>query len=159
MKAYGFLLKAPVIFQEFPALIGATWETFVKSEAKKLGATLTPTAIKFLAEVHQGNSWALATELQKLSGIKNTIDVKDLDALGLDAAPNYWALMNGVKSYDIRARLGALETLLAMSDPAPKLFNILASQWKEKIGQFAKYDLAIKSGKLEYEEALVDAVL
>jgi hypothetical protein len=46
-----------------------------------------------------------------------------------------------------------------MSDPAPKLFNILASQWKEKISQFARYDLAIKSGKLDYEEALLDAVI
>ena len=64
-----------------------------------------------------------------------------------------------MKGYDVRVRLTALETLLAMNDPAAKLFNILASQWKEKIPQFAKYDLAIKSGKLEYEEALVDLVI
>lgn len=159
IKAFGFLLKTPVLAQEFRALTGPAWDAFVKSEAKKIGAELAPAAACFLAKVYEGNSWALATELQKLAGFSRPVGGKDLDALGLDATPNYWALLNGVKSYDLHSRLAALETLLAMSDPAPKLFNILASQWKEKIGQFARYDLAVKSGKMEYEEALVDVVI
>jgi DNA polymerase III delta subunit len=159
VKAFGFLLKPPVLAQEFAALAGPTWEAFVKSEAKKLGVILASAATRFLAGVYQGNSWGLATELQKLAALRSSADLGDLEVLGLEAAPNYWALLNGVKGYDIRARLMALETLLAMSDPAPKLFNILASQWKEKTAQFAGYDLAIKSGKIEYEEALVDAVI
>jgi DNA polymerase III delta subunit len=158
-KAFGFLLKPPVRAQEFAALTGPASEAFVRSEAQKLGVVLAPAAARFLAEVHAGDSWALATELAKLAGLGRPIDLKELDLLGLDVAPNYWALLNGVKSYDLRARLAALEMLLGMGDPAPKLFNILASQWKEKIGQFARYDLAVKSGKFEYEEALVDAVI
>ena len=46
-----------------------------------------------------------------------------------------------------------------MNDPAAKLFNILGSQWKEKTAQMAELDFAVKSGKLEYEEALVDLIL
>ena len=96
-----------------------------------------------------------------LQVINDILDFSKIAAgrFDLDVAPNYWGLLNGVKGYDVRSRLSALETLLAMNDPAAKLFNILASQWKEKIPQFAKYDAAIKSGKLEYEEALVDLVI
>jgi DNA polymerase III delta subunit len=158
-KQFVFLGKKPVITQEFEALTGPAWESFIKAEAKRCGLTLSPSAARFLGDVHQGNSWALATEIQKLASFKKEIDLKDLDKFDLDVAPNYWGLLNGVKGYDVRSRLTALETLLAMNDPAAKLFNILASQWKEKIPQFAKYDSAIKSGKLEYEEALVDLVI
>jgi DNA polymerase III delta subunit len=158
-KQFAFLGKKPVIMQEFEALAGPAWESFIKAEAKQRGLTLSPSAVRFLGDVHQWNSWALATEIQKLASFKKEIDLNDLDKFDLDVAPNYWGLLNGVKGYDVRSRLTALETLLAMNDPAAKLFNILASQWKEKIPQFAKYDLAIKSGKLEYEEALVDLVI
>jgi DNA polymerase III delta subunit len=158
-KQFGFLLKKPTTTQEFEELTGVRWELFIKNEAKKQNMTIGASALRFLAEVYQGNSWGLATELQKIGTLKRSVDLTDLDELGLTAAPNYWGLLNGVKGYDIRARLTALETLFATGDPAPKLFNMLASQWKEKIPQFAKYDLAIKSGKLEYEEALVDAVI
>lgn len=156
-KEFSFLLKAPVLFQEFEALMGSAWESFIKTEAKKQGVDLSLSSVRFLAAVFQGDSWALATELQRLSSYQRTIDITDLNEL--DIAPNYWALMNGVKSFDIRARLGALERLLGTSDHAPKLFNILASQWREKTAQMATYDRAIKSGKLEYEEALVELVL
>ena len=158
-KAFGFLAKPPAMTQEFPVLTGSAWTAFIKSEAKKYDVSFAPSALSFFAGVFAGDSWAAATELQKLAGFGRAVGVEDLDALDLEAAPNYWALLNGVKSYDIRTRLAALETLLGMSDPAPKLFNILASQWKERLSQFAAYDTAIKSGKLEYEEALVDVVI
>jgi hypothetical protein len=65
----------------------------------------------------------------------------------------------GLRGKEVSGRLRALETLLAQSDPAAKIFNILASQWKEKTLQIADYDFAVKSGKLEYEEAVLDLVL
>ena len=158
-KQFGFLAKKPALEQEFEALTGLIWEAFIKNEAKKQGVALAVPAIRFLAEVYQGNSWGLATELQKIASFKKSIDLADLDKFGLTAAPNYWGLLNGVKGYDIRARLTALEALFATGDPAPKLFNILASQWREKTANMAAYDRAIKSGKLDYEEALVDLVI
>jgi hypothetical protein len=128
-----------------------------------------------LATIYAGNSWALVTELEKLSALKAggaeahtagrtgsgaaTIEKKDLDALDLEAAPDYWALLNGMKSFDVRTRLYALEKLFAINDPPPKIFNILAGQAGPKTPRMAEYDLAIKSGKLEYEEALLDLIL
>jgi len=133
--------------------------SWIIAEAKKLGVTLAPAATQFLAAVYAGNSWALATELEKLGSFKKTVTREDLDAFDLEAAPNYWMLLNGLKSFDARVRLSTLEKLFAMNDAPAKIFNILASQWKEKTAQMAEFDFAVKSGKLEYEEALVDLVL
>ena len=168
VKALAFLLDKPAISQKFENLTGAEWLKWITMEAKKNGVTLAPAAAQFLGDVYTGNTWGLATELAKLSSFENAregaaasrvIDRKDLDQFDLEAAPNYWMLLNGLKSYDARTRLSTLERLLAMNDPAAKLFNILGSQWKEKTAQMAELDFAVKSGKLEYEEALVDLIL
>ncbi|MDE2018778.1 MAG: hypothetical protein KGJ13_00315 [Patescibacteria group bacterium] len=161
VKALGFLIEKPAFFQKFENLEGAAWEQFINAEAKDSGLHLASDAVRFLAAVYQGNSWALATELRKLSawGMGRPISKKDLDMLDLEAAPNYWMLLNGMKAPDVRTRLYAFEKLMALNDPPAKLFNILASQWNAKLAQFAEYDFAVKSGKLEYDDALLDAIL
>jgi DNA polymerase III delta subunit len=172
VKALAFLLEKPTIAQKFEHLVGAELVSWMGIEAKKLGVTIAPAAIQFLATVYAGNSWALATELQKLAAWRSggsradgtnaasaPIEKKDLDQFDLEAAPNYWMLLNGLKSFDARVRLATLERLLAMNDPAAKIFNILASQWKEKTPQMAEFDFMVKSGKLEYEEVLVDLAI
>jgi DNA polymerase III delta subunit len=158
VKALAFLAVKPSLCQQFDNLEGAEWAGFIKTEAKRAGAKLTGAAAAFLGTVYQGNSWALVTELQKLATFRAAalIDKGDLDAMDLEAAPNYWALLNGLKSYDARVRLFALEKLFALSDPPAKIFNILAAQAGEKIPRMAGYDIAVKSGKLDYEEALLD---
>ncbi len=163
VKALSFLLEKPAVTQKFEVLSGAEWINFIKAEAKKEEVKLTASAIQFLADVYQGNTWGIITELQKLAGFASkdgaVIDKKDLNAFDLEIAPNYWGLMNGLKSYDLKNRLYAFESMLALGDPAAKIFNILASQWQEKIPHMAEYDLAVKSGKVDYEEALVDLLI
>src|ERR1700722_7961115 len=164
VKALSLLLEKPTISQKFENLEGADLIAFIASEAKRLNLKISTTAAQFLATVYAGNTWALATELEKLSSYKKNvgtaiIERKDLDQFDLEVAPNYWMLLNGLKSYDIRTRLTTLERLLAMNDPAAKIFNILASQWKEKTTPMAGFDFAVKSGKLDYEEALVDLAI
>ena len=87
------------------------------------------------------------------------VDKKDLDIFDFEVAPNYWGLINGLKNFDIKNRLYAFEMMLAANDPPAKIFNILASQWQEKTPHMAEYDLAVKSGKVDYEEALVDLLI
>lgn len=159
VKALGFLLEKPAISQKFENLEGAELISFIGAESKRLGLRLALSAAQFLATVYAGNSWALATELQKLAAWKGNVERKDLDAFDLEAAPNYWMLLNGLKSFDPRTRLSTLERLFAANDAPAKIFNILAAQWKEKTPQMAEFDFMIKSGKLEYEEALVDLVI
>ncbi|MDP2598771.1 MAG: hypothetical protein Q8P49_03000 [Candidatus Liptonbacteria bacterium] len=172
VKILNFLLEKPVISEEFQNLIGADLEMFARAEAKKLGFTLDNFAVQFLAQVYAGNTWGLVTELDKLANFKQThgqihgqthgqsaITRRDLDQFDLEVAPNYFAVLNSLKSGDVRSRLWALEKMFAMGDPPPKIFNILASQWKEKISQLANYDLMVKSGKLEYDDVLVDLII
>ena len=163
VKALAFLLEKPSIAQKFEALAGAEWVNFVNSEAKKRGVSLTDAAVRFLSDVYHGNTWGAITELEKLSGFAanrtKAIDKKDLNVFDLEVAPNYWGLMNGLKSYDLKNRLYAFESMIALGDPAAKIFNILASTWQEKTPHMAEYDLAVKSGKVDYEEALVDLLI
>lgn len=159
VKALGFLIEAPSVFQKFEQLEGPAFTAFIIKEAKAMGVTLGTSAAQFLGTVYQNDTWALMTELQKISSLRTVIDKKDLDELDLAAAPNYWALMNGLKSADPKMRLYALEKMLALNDPPAKIFNILASQWQEKIPLIAEFDFAVKSGKMDYEEALLDLLI
>lgn len=161
VKALDFLLEKPTVSQEFDYLAGYEWEKFINLEAKKLGFILDDPAVKFLADVYKGNTWGLITELEKLASVKRggAITRRDLDGLDLEVAPNYWAMMNSLKSADVRSRLWALEKLISFGDPPPKIFNIISSQWREKLPAMAEYDLKVKSGKLDYDEALLDLAL
>ena len=163
LKALAFLIEKPSLSQKFENLEGAELAAFAKMEAQKFGIQLGDSAANFLVEVYQGNSWALVTELQKISALKtvarDVIEKKDLNALDLEIAPNYWELLNGLKSFDPRVRLAALEKLFSINDPSPKIFNILAAQAGEKIPRMAEYDVAVKSGKLDYEEVLLDLAI
>ncbi|HEY5221216.1 MAG TPA: hypothetical protein VIJ29_03705 [Candidatus Paceibacterota bacterium] len=166
VKALAFLLDKPTISQKFEQLAGAEWTAFIMAEAKKNDVKLAPAAAQFLGTVYEGDTWGLVTELEKLSGFggargaaAKVIDKKDLDVFDFEVAPNYWGLINGLKSFDMKSRLYSFETMLASNDPPAKIFNILASQWQEKTPHMAEYDLAVKSGKVDYEEALVDLLI
>jgi len=158
-KGLAFLMKAPVILQEFKNLTGALFERFAMDEAKKNGVAFDVAGVRHLTAVFAGDPWGLATEIEKLAAFKPKITKRDLDELDLLVAPDYWPMLMGVRSPDVRNRFAALEALLASGDPPPKIFNILASQWREKTHEMAEYDFAVKSGKLEYDDALLALVL
>jgi DNA polymerase III delta subunit len=169
LKALAFLIEKPVLFQKFETLADVEFARFIKDAAKVRGVALADSAAMFLAAVYAGQTWAAMTEIEKISSLKGAnasgstggavIEKRDLDSLDLEIAPNYWGLLNGLKSFDIRNRLSALEKLFSINDPAPKIFNILSAQAGDRMPRMAEYDRAIKSGKLEYEEALLDFVL
>lgn len=159
VKELAFLMRKPVLFQKFKNLTGAFFERFAVLEAKKSGVSLDAAAARHLAAVFAGDSWGLTTEIEKLSGLAPKITKQDLDVFDFEVAPAYWPMVMGVRSPDMRNRLAALETLFARGDPPPKIFNILASQWREKTREMAEYDFAVKSGKLEYDDALLALVL
>ena len=159
VKALAFLLKKPALFQEFKKLPGELFERFAGSLAERNGLSLDAPAARYLAEVFAGDSWGLATEIEKLASFAPKIAKRDLDAFDLEVAPAYWPLLMGVRNAELRKRLSALETLFMIGDPAPKIFNILAAQWRERTRDMAEYDVAVKSGKLEYDDALLALVL
>ncbi len=159
VKELDFLLKDPVIVRESETLTGPAWISFIKAEARACGVTLDDGVVRLLGSVYAGDSWSLVTELQKIASLKSSITQKDLSSFNFEIAPDYWALVNGMKSHDMRSRILALEKMFSANENAAKMFNMLASQWREKIPQMAEYDFMVKSGKLNYEEVLVDLVL
>lgn len=159
-KIFALLLEKPALAQEFRQLEGKDWEKFIRDSAKKFAVNLDPGALGFLASAYAGSSWGLVTEIQKLSSLgKEIITREDLEGTMLETIQDYWSVFNGLRSHEVGGRLFTLEKLFAAHEPAAKIFNILASIWKERVTELAEYDLKIKSGKLEYEEALVDAIL
>lgn len=157
-KALGFLAKLKTA-EEFKKLTGAEWLSFVKARAGEGGVETNPGALRLLAGLYEGQSFGLATEIKKLAVLGKTIDEKDIEGLGLEKAVDYWPLLNSLKSSELRARLWALKILSDQNEQAAKTFNIWAASAKNKASAFAEYDLLIKSGKLEYEEALLGLAL
>jgi DNA polymerase III delta subunit len=159
VKALDILLKKPVVAEEFEALKGAEWIKFAKQEAKVSGARLAESAFVYLAAAYEGDGWGLVTELRKLAGMGKIVAKADLEAMGIETEKNYFALVQTLRAPNAAQRLGALEILLAIQEPAAKVFHILAALWTQRIGDFARYDQAIKFGRMDYEEALLDLAL
>ncbi len=172
-KDFAFLKKEPVIAKEFDALEGSTWEKFIVAEAKARDVSLAPDAMQFLAQAYAGDSWRLATELDRIallnfaeqnlggraSFVERAVTRKDLEALGIEIHPEFFGLVRQFGYGDRKVRLATLEELLLTRDPAAKIFNVLSAMVPGATRRFAEYDVAIKNGKLEYEEALTDLAL
>ena len=150
-KEFNFLLNpstgASVLSQSFEELKTAQVENFAKKEALRRGLKLPAQVINSLVRVNSSDLWGIINDLDKLE-----LGGKLEEGL---IEPEFFSLINRVRRGDITA----LEILLHKQEPA-MIFNIIASQagpdLKEKM---ANYDVAIKSGKLDYEEALLDVIL
>jgi DNA polymerase III delta subunit len=152
--------SANIEHQDFPYLTGPKWEAFVSELAKENGINLQLAAVKFLTEAYQNDTWSLATEIGKIAGLpKKNIGLKDLETLDIEINPDYFSLLKNLKNYELGARLASLEKLFLMNEAMPKIFNMIAYQLPDKLDRLAKYDVLVKSGKLEYEEVLVDLVI
>lgn len=155
VKALDFLAKLTTA-EKFENLEGAEWAAYARRLAKDEDVVLSPGAAKLLFGLYQGNSWGLVTELKKLSALgEKTIEEKDVEGLGLERAVEYWPLLNSLKSPNLETRLWALKKLSDQNEQAAKTFNIWAASNKQKAATFAALDVLIKSGKLDYEEALL----
>mgnify|MGYP001561295106 FL=1 len=158
LKKFDFLLKEPVLFQEFNDLKGNELVYFIKKEAAARDLKLTPAAIDFLANIFQGDNWALINELEKLS----LFNRKDFDFSDLKQKIFYYKPMEFTRFFYAlnNLSLANLEILFSQQEEPAKIFNFLASVARgPTIKKLADYDEAIKSGKMDYEEALVDLVL
>lgn len=150
-KEFDFLLKDPVSSYSFESLSGSQFTAFLKKEVGAQELKVSDAVIRTTGEQYEGDSWGAITELQKL-------------AFGASAEaraniPDFFPLIQTLKSGSTQSRLKALWHVLENNEPAV-VFNMLASLVGAAVKiKMANYDVAIKSGKLEYEEALFDFVL
>ncbi len=151
-KEFAYLLKKPAITQEFEPLETSALYAFIKKEAEERGATLTSDTLRYLSELFGADTWGIVTELEKLAlgGRVSTVL----------HPPAFFPLVQQIKRRgDMRSCLLALGHLLETEDPAA-IFNVTASIADPELKiKMADYDIAIKSGKLEYEEALLDLAI
>lgn len=164
-KDFNFLLKEPVISWEFENLTGEPLEKFLLKEVGERGLVLDKESQNLLAQVYAGDSWGLVTELDKLALLdEKKITLAVLETHLQAVLPiNIFSTINQMRSAgSVGRRLALLEELFSRSEDPVMIFNIMAvspyaeQDWKVRM---ADYDAAIKSGKLEYEEALTDLVL
>lgn len=159
-KPLAFLTKKSSVVKDFPSLSGAEWKKFVTECAEENGVTLSPAALLLLAEAYEGDSWRLVTEFMKMRDLPgSTVGEKELGSLEIEVAPEFFGLLQGVRAPRVERRLSSLSELLLRQEPGAKIFNILSSFWTEKSDDLAKIDIAVKSGKTEYEEGLLSLVL
>lgn len=139
VKSFDFVLLDPV--QQM---------SFIKKEIADRGAKISDKDLAVLLGNFPGDTWSIISEIEKI-----TLGGK-VEAVAGETGffPAIQAIEHGGT---IGKKLSALERLLAQDEPA-KIFNILASMSRDK-NKMASYDVAIKSGKLEYEEALLYLVL
>lgn len=144
--------KEGVMVEEFKIPTGAALTNFIKKAAMERKIKLSPEHSLILAKNYQSDTWGLITELDKLAmGGSPEAAIEGQDFFGL--------ISQMQRSGSAKYQLPILERLLQNNDAA-MVFNFLASRasGNAKI-KMADYDVAIKSGKLEYEEALLDAIL
>ena len=183
VKEFKFLLEKPARFQEFENLTGDKLQDFLQKEIKNRELVLDKESQNLLMAAYSGDTWGLVTELDKLSLLdpirehggshlasasngasEKKINKKILENhLDIFLPVNIYNIINEMRnSKSAGARLSLLEELFSRSQDPAMIFNIAAvapyadEKWKEKI---ADYDAGIKSGKLEYEEALLDLIL
>ncbi len=152
-KKFAFVASAPALVQEFAMLAGLAFETFIKQEASRLHARLTPTLLQSLAFVYRGDSWGVVTELERFS-LGGEIAVSQTSTTNVFASAGVLA-----SGQSLDRALPLLERLLAREDSA-YIFNCLAyhARGAQKL-QFADYDVAVKSGRTLYDTALLDYLL
>lgn len=146
-RAFEFLLKKPALSEKFEPLEEAAVLSFLKKEAAKLKLNLSREAMISLLNLHKSDLWGIKNDLEKISLGGKPEESPEFS--------NFFVLLNRFR----RGNPAALEMLLESDEPA-KIFNIIAAQADPYLKiKMADYDAAIKSGKMEYEEALTDLVI
>lgn len=146
--------------KEFDYLEGRPWQAFVSVLAEKEGAVLADDALEYFSSRYYKDTWGLVTELRKVSTLgKKPLTRKDVELLDTALAPDFFGLLGGLKGQRLSDRLTALERMFASGGAPAKFFNVLAYSGPDFVRRFAEYDVLAKSGRLEYEELLLDSVL
>jgi DNA polymerase III delta subunit len=167
VKTFDFLLKKPVRSLAFEELGGAELKAFVLDEAAARGLQFTPEALQFFlgfVSSAKDASWNTINELEKISlmELAQPMDLRSLQPLIEWNAKT--AVFEGTRaimwSRTRAEKLKALEKLFIQKEAAAYIFNSLGfgARGKDAV-RLADYDVSVKSGGLDYEEALLDFVI
>ena len=156
---FSFIMDAAKPYIPCPELTGKELISFIKKEGENKGIKLSPSEMSSIIEAFGSDLWAIEAEIDRffLNPHAKTSQ-KPFQNIP------YFELLNGLKfSSSPERKIIALEILLSVNkeDPA-RVFNGLGfsapkgtppEKW---FALFADYDAAVKSGKMDYAEALLD---
>lgn len=149
--------------ESYPELSGEELKKFIQSEAGSLGVSLTNEAVDFLIDNFSADTWKIATEIQKFKNLNGIIGVAELKKYGdYIFEENIFSFINSViYKHNSQKKVAAIEKLLSQKEEPAKIFNILASCSLDPglLQKMADYDIMVKSGRLDYEEILLDLAL
>ncbi len=151
---YKFLIDEAQSSQEFGEPDDKELDAFIKKESKERGADLDKDSAAELKAKWDGDLWGIATDIEVLA-----LGGKGME---INKMPEFFALVNGIQyGNDLKRKILSLEYLVdgRKDDPA-YVFNSLSYGAKGAVlKKMAAYDLSVKSGGMEYEEALLDLLL
>lgn len=149
-KTFKIIYGKDVWARDFDNLSQAQLSTFAKEEARKRDFQLSDSLLQSLVWKYAKDTWGLVNEIERLAlGGNPEAVLREQDFFSAISQLEYGKAAS--------AKLPTLERLMNSEEPA-KIFNILAAMARNK-NKMADYDLAIKSGRLEYEEVLTDLAL
>ncbi len=160
------VLAKSFLIEKFEQLKGEKLKFFIQREAQRKEIKLSPQAIYFLVNYFQGNIYGVVNEIEKLGLAFGNKEIKTADLFEVEnykESPNIFSFINSVVGdWGISRKITALEELFLSQEESVKVFNILAAGKRlslEMLEKLADYDIAVKSGKLDYDEVLLDLAL
>jgi len=166
--SFSFLRKAPALSQRFEELTESEVKKELNRLSVKFGLKFGGRAKSFLANYimaqPENRSGIMLNEVSKLvlAGFKKEINENDLSLL-IDpqlGGSLFWEVKAMVNASTASDKLVKLERSLMSANAADHVFNMAAAvAWGRASFRLAYYDILKKSGRLDYEEALVDFCL
>ncbi len=167
-KDFLFLLNKPAVAEEFDLYPAPKLAFYIVSEMKKHGIAVSLEAAELIVLVLKRNTPLIMQELEKIFLFHNNpnreITREDIEQhVEYLESPNIFGFTDAVGKHKTYAeRFHYLEQLFMNDEEPAKIFNIFAKSPFIDIAtvmMLADYDVAIKSGTLDYETAFVDMCL
>ncbi len=164
---FKFVLDEAIKIQEFTELDEGKMKFFIRNEAKKRGVEFSLAAENFLSAFFKNNTWGLITEIDKLQSLYQEpakIEVSDLERAGdFFKSSDIYNFINAVSNKgSLSEKLKNLESLFLNHEEPAMIFNFLAANRFlsfDLLKKMADYDVLVKSGRIDYETALLDVCL
>lgn len=165
IRSFDFLLSEGVQKMEFRELDGKSLENFIKKKSEEFHISFTEDALRlfisFIISCEHDRSWHTIHELEKLLLLElpTPIQKKDLsEYIKVHTHEELFSLARGiVYEKSISTRLFSLEKAFLQNEAAAHLFNLVSALVRgPEMLLFADYDVLVKSGKIGYEEALLE---
>lgn len=165
-KIYSFLPDVSMVETiPFEELLGVALSKFLDTEIKARGLQFAPNALQFFIRVIEneknGKSWRAVSEFEKiyLASFPNPISLENIKKIiSTNNREEVFSLARQILfSRNSTEKLSLLEKGFLQGDDSAYIFNSLGFQARgAQAVRLADYDIAVKSGRLEYEEALTE---